>query len=312
MAQQLAVGQTERPHSRRSSLQRVLGRDWLLGWFMVGPVVTIVLMLLIYPFVDAILLSFQDRFIGKQGTWIGLANYAAFFNGLDTQFGKAALVTFVFTAGAVGGKFIVGMAMASVLNQQIPMRNVFRGIMFLAWAVPVVVSGYVWRFLFDTTGPINGMIAEYQLMDDYIYFFNEASIALPALILVTVWSGTPFWTMNFIAGMQAISQELYEAAEIDGAGTAQRFWYITLPGLQSVIAVTAMLSTIWTSANLTQIFVLTGGGPNYATTTLPLLAYLTAIPGHRLGAGAAISMMIVPFYMILVYFLTRRMLRQEV
>jgi multiple sugar transport system permease protein len=117
--------------------------------------------------------------------------------------------------------------------------------------------------------------------------------------------------MNFLAGMQAISQELYEAAEIDGAGTAQRFWYITLPGLASVIAVTAMLSTIWTSANLTQVFVLTGGGPNYATTTLPLLAYLTAIPGHRLGAGAAISMMIVPFYMILVYFLTRRMLRQE-
>jgi multiple sugar transport system permease protein len=309
--QQLAVGRSEHTEAGRSSLQRVLGRDWLLSWLMVGPVVLIVLVLLIYPFVDAILLSFQDRFIGKQGTWIGLDNYAAFFNGVDKGFGKAALVTFVFTAGAIAGKFIVGMAMASVLNQEIPMRNIFRGIMFLPWAVPAVVSAYVWRFLFDTTGPINGMIAEYQLMDDYIYFFNEASIALPALILVTIWSGTPFWTMNFLAGMQAISQELYEAAEIDGADTVRRFWYITLPGLQSVIVVTAMLSTIWTSANLTQIFVLTGGGPNYATTTLPLLAYLTAIPGHRLGAGAAISMMIVPFYMILVYFLTRRMLRQE-
>jgi multiple sugar transport system permease protein len=278
---------------------------------MVGPVVAIVLVLLIYPFVDAILLSFQERFIGKTGVWIGLDNYVAFFNGVDKGFGKAFLVTFVFTGGAIAGKFVVGMAMASVLNQAIPMRNIFRGIMFLPWAVPAVVSAYVWRFLFDTTGPINGMIAEYGWMDDYIYFFNDARIALPALILVTIWSGTPFWTMNFLAGMQAISQELYEAAEIDGADTAQRFWYITLPGLASVIAVTAMLSTIWTSANLTQVFVLTGGGPNYATTTLPLYAYLTAIPGHQLGAGAAISMMIVPFYMILVYFLTRRMLRQE-
>ena len=309
--QQIAIGAHKTEEVRRSPLQRVLGRDWLMGWLMVGPVVLIVLVLLIYPFVDAILLSFQDRFIGKTGTWVGLDNYAAFFNGIDKAFGKAAWVTFVFTAGAIAGKFVVGLAMASVLNQPIPMRNVFRGIMFLPWAVPAVVSAYVWRFLFDTTGPINGMIAEYQLLDDYIYFFNDARMALFALIMVTIWSGVPFWTMNFLAGMQAISQELYEAAEIDGAGTIQRFWFITLPGLQSVILVTAMLSTIWTSANLTQIFVLTGGGPNYATTTLPLLAYLTAIPGHRLGAGAAISMMIVPFYMILVYFLTRRMLRQE-
>jgi multiple sugar transport system permease protein len=308
--QQLAVGSAP-VNVRKSSLQQVLGRDWLLSWLMVGPVVTIVLVLLIYPFIDAILLSFQERFIGKTGVWIGLDNYIAFFNGVDKGFGKAFVVTFVFTGGAIAGKFIVGLAMASVLNQEIPARNIFRGIMFLPWAVPAVVSAYVWRFLFDTTGPINGMIAEYGWLDDYIYFFNDAKIALPALILVTIWSGVPFWTMNFLAGMAAISGELYEAAEIDGAGTAQRFWYITLPSLQSVIVVTAMLSTIWTSANLTQVFVLTGGGPNYATTTLPLYAYLTAIPGHQLGAGAAISMMIVPFYMILVYFLTRRMLRQE-
>jgi multiple sugar transport system permease protein len=104
---------------------------------------------------------------------------------------------------------------------------------------------------------------------------------------------------------------MYEAAEIDGAGTFQRFLYVTVPSLQHVIFVTALLSTIWTSANLTQIFVLTGGGPNYATTTLPLLSYLIAIPGHRLGEGAAISMMMVPFYLVLVIFLTRRMLKQE-
>jgi len=267
--------------------------------------------LLIYPFVDAVLLSFQERFIGKEGTWVGLANYAEFFNGVDSAFGKAAVVTLVFTGAAILGKLIIGLAMAAVLNQDLPARDLFRGIMFLPWAVPAVVAAYVWRFLFDTTGPINGLIAEYQLMNDYIYFFNDARIALPALVLVTIWTGTPFWTMNILAGMQSIPQDLYEAAEIDGAGTIQRFRHITLPSLQSVLFVTMMLSTIWTSAGLTQIFVLTGGGPNYATMTLPMYSYLVAIPGHRLGAGAAISMMIVPFYLILVYFLTRRMLRQE-
>jgi multiple sugar transport system permease protein len=290
----------------------VLGRDWVLGWLMVGPVVLIVTALLIYPFLDAFALSFQERFIGQTGVWVGLDNYVSLLNGSDQLFWKAFGVTFAFTGAAIFGKLILGLSMAAVLNQEfLPAKNIWRGVMFLPWAVPAVVTAYVWRFLFDTTGPINGAIAEFGLMDDYIYFFNDAKLALPALALVVIWAGTPFWTMNLLAGMQAIGQELYEAAEIDGAGTAQKYWYITLPSLQPVLFVTAMLSTIWTSANLTQIIILTGGGPNNATMTLPLLSYLTAIPGHQLGMGAAISMTIVPFYMILVFFLTRRMLRQE-
>jgi len=293
-------------------LRGVLGPDFFLGWALAAPVVLIVLALLAYPFFDAILLSFTDRFIGQsEANWVGLQNYIDFFTKANNYFLKAALITLVYTGGAVVGKFFVGIAMAAVLNQEIPLRNIFRAMMFLPWAVPAVVSAYVWRFLFDTTGPINGMIAEFQLADDYLYFFNDAKLALPALILVAIWQGTPFWTMNFLAGMQAISTELYEAAEIDGAGTFQRFLHITLPSLQHVILVTALLSTIWTSSSLTQIFVLTGGGPNYATTTLPMLSYLTAIAGRQMGAGAAISMMMMPAYMILVYFLTRRMLRHE-
>jgi multiple sugar transport system permease protein len=296
--------------SRTSTLRRALGPEWMLGWLLVSPVVLIVTSLLIYPFFDSIALSFQSRFIGKEGTWVGLANYAELVSSTSTPWVRAALVTVGITGSAVVGKFFIGMAMACVLNQDIPARNIFRGLMFLPWAVPAVVTAYVWRFLFDTTGPINGAIANFSLADDYLYFFTDPKLALPALVVVMIWSGTPFWTMNFLAGMQAISQEMYEAAEIDGAGTFQRFLYVTLPSLRSVILVTALLSTIWTSANLTQIFVLTGGGPNYATTTLPLLAYQVAIPGHRLGAGAAISMTMVPIYMIMVFFLTRRMLRQ--
>jgi multiple sugar transport system permease protein len=299
----------EQVHS--TAARRLLGPDWLLGWLLVGPVFLIVMALLVYPFFDAIALSFQDRFIGKAGTWVGLQNYIDFFTNENSHFLRSAWNTLVFTGGAIAGKFVVGMAMACVLNQEIPWRNIWRGLMFLPWAVPAVVTAYAWRFLFDTSGPINGLIAQFQLADDYLYFFNDAKLAMPALLAVVIWSGTPFWTMNFLAGMQAISSELYEAAEIDGAGTLQRFWYITLPSLKHVILVTTLLSTIWTSANLTQIFVLTGGGPNYATTTLPLLAYLVAIPGTSLGAGAAISMMMMPAYIILVYFLTRQMLQQE-
>lgn len=308
--------------ARTSAVRRILGRDWWLGWLLVGPVFLIVVALLIYPFMDAILLSFQRRLIGQTGTWVGFQNYVDLFRNPESKFLKAAWVTVVFTVSAIGGKLVVGMAMACVLNQRIPFRNINRGLMFLPWAVPAVVTAYAWRFLFDTSGPINGVlfdpgnpigryVLENRVFSDYILFFSDVRLALPALILVVIWSGTPFWTMNFLAGMQAISAELYEAAEIDGASTFQRFRYITIPGLRPVIFVTMLLSTIWTSANLTQILVLTGGGPNDATTTLPLLAYRVAIPGHELGMGATISMMMMPAYLVLVYLLTRQMLKQE-
>jgi multiple sugar transport system permease protein len=292
-------------------VRRLLGTDWRLGWLLVGPVFLILMALLIYPFFDAILLSFQSRFIGKAGAWVGFRNYTDLFTNPNSHFLKAAANTVVITGGAIVGKFFIGTAMACVLNQHIRLKNLWRGVMFLPWAVPAVVTAYAWRFLFDTSGPINGAIARFQLRDDYIYFFNDAKIALPALILVIIWSGTPFWTMNILAGMQAIPSELYEAAELDGAGTFQRFIYITMPSLKHVFFVTALLSTIWTSANLIQILILTGGGPNYSTMTLPLLAYLVAIPGTRLGGGAAIAMTMVPAYLILVYFLTRQMLRTQ-
>jgi multiple sugar transport system permease protein len=289
----------------------VLGRDWALGWVLVAPVVLIVLTLLAYPFANAIYLSFTDSMIGKGGQFVGAQNYLEFFTNRNNLALKALGITLIVTGGAIVGKLFLGLAMASVLNQDLPARNLWRGLMFLPWAVPAVVSAYAWRFLFDTTGPINGAIAEFQLADDYLYFFNDAKLALPSLIMVVIWSGTPFWTMNILAGMQSIGQEMYEAAEIDGAGTFQRFRYVTLPSLQHVLFVTGLLSTIWTSANLTQIFVLTGGGPNYATSTVPFLSYLTAIPGKAIGMGSAQSMLLLPFYAVLVYFLTRRMLRQD-
>ena len=310
MAQTVATERSiSSPAPRRA--RYLLGPHWLLGWALVAPTTLIVLALLAYPFVYAVFLSFQERFIGKEGHWIGFANYTALLSNPDSHFVSAVFVTLGLTAGAIVGKLFLGLGMASVLNQELPARNILRGLMFLPWAIPAVVTAYAWRFIFDTTGPINGAIAQFHLLHDYILFFNDTRLALPALVAVVIWAGTPFWTMNILAGMQAIPAELYEAAEIDGAATFQRFRLITLPNLQHVLLVTCLLSTIWTSASIVQIFVLTAGGPDYATTTLPFLSYLVAVPGHQLGAGAAISMTMIPFYLVLVYFLTRRMLQQE-
>src|SRR5260370_30867371 len=173
MAHTLAGALRTTPHPRTVAVRRALGADWHMGWLLVAPVVLIVTPLLIYPFLDAILLSFQERFIGKSGVWVGFANYAALFSE-GSPWLRAAVTTLVVTAGAIGGKFLIGMAMACVLNQDLPAKNVFRGVMFLPWAVPAVVSAYVWRFMFDTTGPTTGAILNFGLLHDYTSFFHDA------------------------------------------------------------------------------------------------------------------------------------------
>src|SRR5947208_16802850 len=131
MADSLAAPLKATPGRRSSTLRRVLGPEWQLGWLLVAPVVIIVTALLIYPFVDGILLSFQERFIGKTGTWVGLANYAALFSDASSPWVKAALTTLVVTGGAIACKFLIGIAMACVLNQDLPAKNFLRGVMFL-------------------------------------------------------------------------------------------------------------------------------------------------------------------------------------
>ena len=137
-------------------------------------------------------------------------------------------------------------------------------------------------------------------------------IAMWSVLLVVVWQGTPFWSMMFLAGLQSISPELYEAAAIDGANVFQRFRHVTLPSLSNVIAITCMMSTIWTANGINYVYILTGGGPGGATMIFPMLAYEVGIvSGSRLGMGAAIALCFFPFFLVLIYFLSKRMLASD-
>jgi ABC-type sugar transport system permease subunit len=131
------------------------------------------------------------------------------------------------------------------------------------------------------------------------------------VIAVVVWAGTPFYAMSFLAGLQAIAKELYEAAEIDGASIVQQFVYITLPRLKTIFITTVMLSTIWTATNLQFVLILTKGGPANRTEIFPHLAYETALGARRLGMGAAVTLVFFPLLVVFIVFLTRRMLRER-
>jgi ABC-type sugar transport system permease subunit len=145
-----------------------------------------------------------------------------------------------------------------------------------------------------------------------VQWLGSYDVALWAVVVAVVWASTPFWAMMFLAGLQAIPGDLYEAAQIDGAGVFSRFRHITLPGLTNIIIITAMLSTIWTATSINFVYVLTNGGPANATMTFPMLAYQIGVAGaQRLGMGATISLVFFPFFLVMIFFLTRRMLAED-
>jgi multiple sugar transport system permease protein len=299
-----------------TALRRTFGRDWLSAWIFLLPCVVVMVGLIAYPFVSAILLSFQTKLVGSPGIWVGLKNYEDLLVGRDlsAQFLQSVKVSFVFTLVAQALKLVLGMAMALLLHEQFPGRMFVRALFLLPWAIPGLIAGLTWKWMYDgsAVGLLNMLALQLGLTTELIQWLGNYDLSLWAVIIAVVWASTPFWAMMFLAGLQAIPGELYEAAEIDGADVFGRFRHVTLPGLANVIVITAMLSTIWTATSINFIYVLTNGGPAGATMTFPLLAYQIGVAGaQRLGTGATISLFFFPVFLIMIYFLTKRMLASE-
>lgn len=296
--------------------RRMLGRDWALGYALVAPVFLIIIGLVAYPLGYSVWLSLQDIKVGGQGTFVGLNNYyKILFDSearIHASFWASLRITVIYVAGACIGKFIVGMVSALILNAHIRARHFWRTLLFLPWAIPAVVAAYTWKFIYnDVNGVANGVLTNMGLIDAPILFLARPENALWSVLVGTIWQGAPFWTMTFLAGLQSIPGELYEAAEIDGATTFKSFLYITLPSISSVIVVTTMLSTIWTTNGIEFIYILTNGGPGGATETFPLLAIAQGLRAYDLGIGSTIPLLFFPFFGVVIYFLTKRLLQNE-
>jgi len=306
MARALRAGAVAAP--RRS----LLGRDWQLGFLLTAPVVAVLVGLIAYPFVSAVLFSLQDIKVGGQGRFIGLENYRTLLFGAERErFFNSVWVSIIYTGGALLGKFVLGLTCALILNSAIKARNFWRGLLFLPWTIPGVVSAYAWKWIYDDMrGVLNVQLANLGLIQQPILWLSDINIAMWALLAAVIWQGTPFWIMTFLAGLQSIPQELYEAAQIDGASTAQSFLYITLPSLRNVIIVTFMLSSIWTANSVQYVYILTQGGPANATETFPMLALIWGIRSYNIGMGATVPLLFFPIFAIFIYFLSKRLLQE--
>ena len=187
---------------------------------------------------------------------------------------------------------VIGLGLALLLNKTFLFRGVARAVVLAPYLVPTVVAVLVWRYMFhDIVGIVNHGLMAVGLIDRPLLWLNSTTWAMLAVILVGVWKFFPFVVIALLGILQSIPQEQYEAARIDGASPFQQFWRITLPYVMPVFILTALLRTIWTFHKFEIIYLLTGGGPLDATTTLPILVYFKGFVDFELGRAAAVAIL---------------------
>jgi len=279
-----------------------------LGLLFTSPVGVILLLLLAYPFVLGIWLSFTDTIIGRTGNFIGLDNYLGLLE--SEVFHLVSFNTLLYTFVAVFLKLVLGFGLAIVLNRDFRAKGLIRAIVLLPWIVPTALSTIAFWWIFDSQfSCISWLLMKLGLIASPIDFLGDPNNARASVIAVNVWRGIPFFTIGLMAGLQTIDPTLYEAADMDGAGPWVQFKNITLPLVMPLLAVITTFSIIWTFADFHLIWIMTRGGPANATHIYGTLSYQRAIPGGHLGEGAAISVFIFPVLLVGVL-ITARYLRR--
>lgn len=257
------------------------------------PAVIFSMFLILYPLLDIFYLSFKNiKFFGAVNIPKGftISNYERILT--SGHFWNAMGRTLFYTIIVVIIAFVLGFALALLLNLNMKYKRVFRIMILLAWPIPGVVVSILFMWMFDANfGVINSVLRNFNIIAQNVPWLVNTSTAFPTVMIATIWKAYPFFTLMLLAGLQGIPLELYESAKIDGAGAYKRFKHITFPALEQVIAISLLLNGLWVFRNYDLIAVMTGGGPNRATETLPLLLYNEAFKFSRLGSGSAIGVL---------------------
>jgi multiple sugar transport system permease protein len=273
------------------------------------PTILLLVALVAYPFFYAIYVSFTNRVVGNDGNFIGLDNFR--YLAQSASFGSAVRNTIVLVLVSDVLKLAIGLGLALLVNQRLRGRGVFRSVLMLPWAMPAFVAYLTWRVLYQPIGGgINLVLTATGVYPEIVDWLGARSTAMPAVIAATVWRGFPFWFVSFLAALQSIPGELYEAARIDGANAWQRFRAVTWPGIRQVVIIVTLLSSIWTANSFESVWLLTQGGPSDATMVFPVLAYF-GMQTQRLGEAAAVSVAMLPALAILVFAATSMMQRDD-
>ena len=277
-----------------------LDRTPPLATLLLVPAAVLLGGLLAFPLALGVLLGFKDATIGDPGTYVGLENYRYLLT--DPVLRITALNTALYTLVTIVFKLALGLALALILNQRFAGYRFWRSVLLLPYVVPTVLSAFAWWWIFDPQFSfISWALVKLGVLDHRVNFLGDPWLARGSLMAANVWRGIPFFTVGYLAGLQAIPVELHEAGRIDGATDWQIFWRITWILLLPLTTILTVFSAIFTFTDFQLVWTITRGGPANATHLFVTLAYQRAIAGGAMGEGAAIAGFALPFLAVLAW-----------
>jgi len=280
----------------------------------VAPAVILLALLVAYPFLLSLYLAMSDAVVGAGGRFVGVAQFARLLR--QEIFQQTLRNTALYAVSAVVTKTALGMILAVILagfsRHRLPGSRLIRALILLPWIVPTALSTVGWKWMFEPQYSVINWTLVHLGVIGYIsdlQWLGEPHLARGAVILVNIWRGVPFFAINLLAGLIAIPEEFYEAAEADGASSFKRFWFITVPLLRPILATVILFSLIMTISDFNIVYVLTRGGPLNSTHLLATLSHQVGLLTGEIGRGAAVSLFMLPFLMVIVFYQLRLMRR---
>jgi multiple sugar transport system permease protein len=286
------------PQPPRRHLRREVKREWS-SYLFISPGLILFGIFTAFALLFAFYLSFHEwSIIEKDKPFVGLQNYRDIIH--DDRFQRAVINTFYFTGASVPFGLVLGLSVALLLNQPIRFRGFFRTLYYLPALTPFVVISILFKWFYNADyGLFNYYLLKAHLIDQPLLWLADKNLAMPSVILMAVWSGVAGSMVVYLAGLQGIPEELYEAAKVDGAGALRRFWHITVPQLAPTTLFLLVVGIIYSLQVFTQIFVMTGGGPVDRTTTMVYYIYLSAFKFFEMGYATALAFFL--FAMVFVF-----------
>jgi len=270
------------------------------GIWLLMPSFAIILIVTFLPVLFNLVLSFTDTPISNPipQHFIGVENYLHFLRSAD--FWQAIWRTLYFTVVSVGVELLLGLGIANLIHAHPPLWSFLRTSMIIPWAVPTIVNGAMWRWIYNADyGALNGLLFTLGIISKYQSWLTSPFLAMNLVIVADIWHSVPFIALILQAALATIPVELEEAAMVDGATSWGRFWLIRIPLLKPAILVALVVRTVEAFRVFDIVYVLTGGGPAFGTVTISFLAYLESFSYGHLGSGAALSFLISIFTLLM-------------
>jgi multiple sugar transport system permease protein len=287
-------------------------KDQKTAWALLTPALGMIALFIVLPFLMSVVLSFTDQRLVPNANvptkFVGIRNYDRLWE--SGEFLNAFWRTLTFAVLVVPLQCAFGLGAALLINSKLPMRNLFRGIYFLPTVISMVVVACIWSSLYQREGFFNFALSGLSLGGiEPVDWLQNPWTAMPALVVMSAWQGFPFQMIVYLAGLQGINKDMYEAAQIEGANRWQEFWHITMPSLRNTHILVVMTTTIFAFKLFTQVQLLTQGGPANVTDTLVRVMYMQGFRQGKVGIGAAAA--VIFFVLVLVISLVQRRLVKE-